>query len=676
MGGAVALLLLGPSVFGLSQPQLLNHALSHPGTSAGIPNTPLADSRPASTGCVGPGASWNCPMAALVSSPAAPAFVRLSSGGSSSPPPRSEGAGAYDASSGNVLLFGGCGPVICPRGDTWTFRGGNWTNVTSTVGVSPSARFGASVTYDSSDREIVLFGGSNGATPLGDTWSFAGGLWSQLASGTSPSPRSFAAHAASATGLILFGGRSVYGANLSDTWEFSGGAWQNLTGSLPASPPARSLASIAYDTHTGKIVLFGGVGVCGNPCNDTWLFSAEGWTNVSTPAGPAPSVRSDAPSAFDPGLDSVVLFGGSDAGVALGDTWEFTGNFWVDLTGEITHAPPARSGASAAYDASDGYLLVAEGKETKGQYAGAWAFLTPLSVGVDHVPGVLPPDAAVTLNASVEGGMMPYRALWSFGDGATSSSGLSVQHAFASPGTYTVSLSVADARGSQASLTESVHVARAPLLTRLVASPAAVALGGKVTLLVNVTGGEPPYHLAWSLPVSTCRPEGPGTYSCWPNATGSFNASVSVVDASSAVATSSVVVTVNSQSLGPGPASHAAPSASTFPAGRWIAGGALVASLVLGTIAALMMWRYSRPKNPSAWSRLSCYALPAWAETPEEFTPEETTPLFPGSFRADEELNPIGSRLSNVAAVGRRRGGGSRRAVAPKVPGRFRDLAA
>jgi N-acetylneuraminic acid mutarotase len=83
----------------------------------------------------------------------------------SGPSPRSNAA---MATVGNqVMLFGGsrgseCGEAACWGDDTWTWDGTGWTRQ-SVAG--PSGRLGASMA--AFGGTAVLFGGSNGALPMG-----------------------------------------------------------------------------------------------------------------------------------------------------------------------------------------------------------------------------------------------------------------------------------------------------------------------------------------------------------------------------------------------------------------------------------------------------------------------------------------------------------------------------
>ena len=139
-------------------------------------------------------------------------------------------------------------------------------------GHQPPARDYASMAYDSGTGQLVLFGGYDSSSGgfLNDTWTWNGTTWTQQSPTTSPPARDFASMAYdSVTGqLVLFGGLGSSG-ELNDTWTWNGTTW---TQQSPAtSPSARDFASMAYDSVTGQLVLFGGQSSSGN-LNDTWTY--------------------------------------------------------------------------------------------------------------------------------------------------------------------------------------------------------------------------------------------------------------------------------------------------------------------------------------------------------------------------------------------------------------------
>src|SRR5437016_13750232 len=86
--------------------------------------------------------------------------------------------------------------------------------------------------------------------------------------------------------VILFGGEDT-AAVLGDTWayDFNSNGWTNAD---PATRPVRRVYhSMAYDSESDRVILFGGYG-SGDDFNDTWAydFNTNAWTNMDPPAKP------------------------------------------------------------------------------------------------------------------------------------------------------------------------------------------------------------------------------------------------------------------------------------------------------------------------------------------------------------------------------------------------------
>jgi hypothetical protein len=92
------------------------------------------------------------------------------------------GAGlVYDQRDGYMVLFGGA------RTDTWSFSHDQWTQIPTTS--HPSARIWMGMAYDALDGYVVLFGGSDSAGfPVSDTWTYESGNWSHLNTTHKPHP--------------------------------------------------------------------------------------------------------------------------------------------------------------------------------------------------------------------------------------------------------------------------------------------------------------------------------------------------------------------------------------------------------------------------------------------------------------------------------------------------------
>lgn len=129
------------------------------------------------------------------------------------------------------------------------------------------------------------------------------------------------------------------------------------------SPGGRELHAMAYDAWRSRSVLFGGVqGPPGQETyfGDTWEWDGSDWTNV-TPQGPAinPPPRSAAALAYDGVRHQVVLFGGYNGTGYLQDTWVWDGSSWKEVTPPSpSPSPSARSGHAMAYDSKRGVVVL------------------------------------------------------------------------------------------------------------------------------------------------------------------------------------------------------------------------------------------------------------------------------------------------------------------------------
>lgn len=110
-----------------------------------------------------------------------------------------------------------------------------------------------------------------------------------------------------------------------------------LASATLGAPPSLSRASLVWDPSVGGTVLFGGWNGH-SATNETWIFQNGTWTNV-TGVGVAPPARYGASMAYDgeAGVDAVVLFGGCDplGECPRNDTWLYSHGAWQNVTASI-----------------------------------------------------------------------------------------------------------------------------------------------------------------------------------------------------------------------------------------------------------------------------------------------------------------------------------------------------
>jgi YVTN family beta-propeller protein len=294
---------------------------------------------------------------------------------SSSPSARAGFGMVYDDALGKVVVFGGCtsghffDQYCNATNETWTYSGGNWTQLHPTV--FPSARVMPSMVYDSALQQVLLFGGVTSFPayqPLNDTWEFNGTTWTQLFPTVSP-PASGMDQAMAydtATGaVVLVAGGWLGGPDnensptLNETWTFSAGQWTEVLNGTGPSP--RGAESFAYDAPSRSVVLFGG-NACGKTTgtwlcpnfNDTWTFANGSWTEQN--ATVSPSLRNMAAFAFDPQLNASLLFAGHYSEAYYDDAWTYANGSWTSLSTPV--APCPRQGMGLVYDATDRTMVL------------------------------------------------------------------------------------------------------------------------------------------------------------------------------------------------------------------------------------------------------------------------------------------------------------------------------
>ena len=179
-----------------------------------------------------------------------PEWITLSTSGNP-PPPRGEiAAGEYDPISNSLIIFGGSTTQGQYFNDVWVLTNANGTGGSavwqqlSSIGETPTARVGHSVSYDQNSRKLIVFGGNTSAGNVNETWvlSNANGQtgtprWMQLpTAGTKPLPRSVASVGYNPTDnrLLLFGGRNdpVDPGLFNNTWILT-----NASGNCTANQP-------------------------------------------------------------------------------------------------------------------------------------------------------------------------------------------------------------------------------------------------------------------------------------------------------------------------------------------------------------------------------------------------------------------------------------------------------
>ena len=311
------------------------------------------------------------------------------------PEPRDDAA-LVSGGSGLAMMFGGAG-LNAQLADTWVFNDslGTWQMKNPTS--SPSARESHAMAFDDRSGAAVLFGGAQFSymypNAYCDTWvyNFSTGDWSNKNPPSIPTARYQHAmaydHGNSRT--VLFGGITGNFMNQyknNETWVYSTGSniWDNKT---PVDSPARrSGHAMAYDPASGLVVLFGGYNESYSYENDTWVYntSANTWTQRKPADAPGP--RQLHSMAYDSVSGEIILFGGQNANGALNTTWSYnvSNNIWTKL--QCTSTPSKRSGQGMASLGPAGGVLVYGGNNS-GEFpslqTGTWKLRPSTTIYLD-----------------------------------------------------------------------------------------------------------------------------------------------------------------------------------------------------------------------------------------------------------------------------------------------------
>lgn len=504
----------GPAVFGAAVTARQSPSPSHTGpvrgsgaTATGLPAVGAARAavpRPA-PGMVGPGGARIGASERNASPWNASGWYDVGGSSDSSPTSTVLTTFAYDPTLGGDLYFGGESSASALLNETWLFGASGWHELSPAR--SPPALEYAAMAWDSADSEMVLFGGTTGSyLALNATWTYANGTWTNVSQSVAPPPLWSGAMFSDADdgSVILFGGYAIptsgpaYYSNA--TWQFTGGQWRHLNETHAPSP--RDEASVTWDSTIDEGILFGGFvqgGEAGSGFySDTWAFTHGAWTELSPTA--TPGARQAAVMGNDPALDGVVLFGGELATPIEGnDTWVFAADNWTRFASGP--APPLRTtdpvGLATAPDARSLILFAPANPYPDGEPStrDTWEFST-LQPTILPTPSVEEGNAPVAFVASVTGVTVADNLTWTFGDGSMDT-GPAVAHVFASPGPYTVTVTVTDLAGRVANASRTLRV-YPPLAFEATVAPPVGQTPLTVRFAGSLSGGDPPYAIHWS----------------------------------------------------------------------------------------------------------------------------------------------------------------------------------
>ncbi len=310
------------------------------------------------------------------------------------PGPRAQVAMAFDPRRGRHVVFEGFEELTTLEG--WGWDGQRWQREAAPFGtVLPVGRRGYGVTYDGRRRRVLLFGGRNVVSAVGDLWAWDGELWDRLdPPGDQPSPRSAPAVAydSERDELVVFGGVAANLRRLDDTWTFDGERW-SLRQPTTSPELTESRTGFAFDPGRGVAVLLGARDVV-DPNDPTaalrsleiWEWSGSDWRRAfdhrwrfdleaqrwdsadGTPEGPDPGEigapfanigGTTIPMVYDAAAQHTVLVGSS------GRLFGWDGTLFAVLGPGPGSVPPRRQSFAASYDLETGQIVTFGGVEAE-----------------------------------------------------------------------------------------------------------------------------------------------------------------------------------------------------------------------------------------------------------------------------------------------------------------------
>ncbi len=258
------------------------------------------------------------------------------------PPPRFDHSFSQVTDGGAQALFGGIafpdfGFSLEHAGDAWQLADGYWTSLGSAV-----ARFDhAAAGVGGSDTVFTQGGSDANGTTLAEHLVLAGAGF--VSGAASPMARTghALAYDSNRKRMVLFGGWDPDAGYTNSTFEYDtvNQTWFEMHAGGPLAPEGREQFGMAFDASRGRAVLFGGIGYDGE-MGDTWEWDGAEWRQITPAFGDPmfptgmdnPAPRAYHAMAYDTVRHRVALYGGQGTQAAINttfsDLWEWNGTAW------------------------------------------------------------------------------------------------------------------------------------------------------------------------------------------------------------------------------------------------------------------------------------------------------------------------------------------------------------
>jgi hypothetical protein len=215
---------------------------------------------------------------------------------------------------------------------------------------------------------------------------------SLLPKGTKPAPRygHTGLYDSASNRLMVYGGATGTSTCVSDYHVLQqannqGGVltWVAVTPS--GTPPAARLRQAsAYDPGTNALIIFGGNNCKTTYFNDVWILTnANDLTALPawkprTITGAKPTVRQSSSAVYDPTTNALIVYGGDKGGLPSGDIWLLShanGTGGNSVWTQLTPSnigPVARSGHTAIYDSVNNQMTIYGGYDGRNLLNDTW----------------------------------------------------------------------------------------------------------------------------------------------------------------------------------------------------------------------------------------------------------------------------------------------------------------
>ena len=250
--------------------------------------------------------------------------------------------------------------------ETFLLSRGQWHLVHSRV--NPDVGYVPTIAYDPMGKYLLLFG-EKARTVKGrviqesQTWILSANGWRRIRTATNPPPLNASSLGCdTVTGqCVLFGGVFANPKNFpavhrsAETWLWNGSTWKQIH--TLHHPQAKFYASIAWDSYTHQLILFGGVpSLAIDGYSNTWIWGGKSWHIVSRSRKIIPDIYPESMT-YDPNIKGLIL---SDLNGPVYE-WFWDGKSWKLLAPNFV-SPPLNeynnSQVQMQYDNADHCLVL------------------------------------------------------------------------------------------------------------------------------------------------------------------------------------------------------------------------------------------------------------------------------------------------------------------------------